>query len=448
MKRDLMENLIAWKTDAEHRPLLLRGARQVGKTWLMKEFGSREYNKTAYVRFDHASPIRDVFASETNIENLLNASQIHVGFKVTPKETLVIFDEIQECPGALASLKFFCEEAPDIDIIAAGSQLGLSDHVGIGFPVGKVDSLFLYPLSFKEFLEAIGKELFAELISKGDWKMLSAYHDECVRLLKLYFFIGGMPQIVDDYARHGDFTRVRRIQTSLLQDYKGDFGKHAPPTQVRRIEAIWNSIPGQLSRENKKFLYKDVLQGTHSRDLELSIQWLIESGLMRQVNRVTKPDLPLDAYHDGAFKGFMLDVGLLTAKTGLKLKTLLDGARIFEEFKGALTEQFVQQEIIASTGELPHYWASSKGDAEVDFLLQGTGDVIPVEAKASVNLQAKSLKFYCEKFRPPVAVRTSLIKYFSQKISHAENGGEYALIDLPLYGISRLKVEIDEHASI
>ena len=247
MKRDLMENLIAWKKDAEHRPLLLRGARQVGKTWLMKEFGSREYNKTAYVRFDHASPIRDVFASETNIENLLNAIQIHVGFKVTPKETLVIFDEIQECPGALASLKFFCEEAPDIDIIAAGSQLGLSDHVGIGFPVGKVDSLFLYPLSFKEFLEAIGKGQFAELISKGDWKMLSAYHDECVRLLKLYLFIGGMPQIVDDYARHGDFTRVRRIQTSLLQDYKGDFGKHVPPTQVRRIEAIWNSIPNCLA---------------------------------------------------------------------------------------------------------------------------------------------------------------------------------------------------------
>ena len=445
MKRNMMDSLVAWKKDAEHRPLLLCGARQVGKTWLMKEFGSREYDKTAYVRFDRASPIREVFASETNVANLLNAIQLHVGFRIIPKETLVIFDEIQECPGALASLKFFCEEAPDVDIIAAGSQLGLSDHVGTGFPVGKVDTLFLYPLSFKEFLGAIGKEQFAELIGGGDWKMLSAFHDECVRLLKLYFFIGGMPHVVDDYARHGDFTRVRRIQTSLLLGYKGDFGKHAPPTEVRRIEAVWDSIPGQLSRENKKFLFKDVISGTRSRELELSIQWLTEAGLMRQVNRVTKPDLPLDAYHDGAFKGFVLDVGLLAAKTGLQLRTLLDGARIFEEFKGALTEQFVQQEIVASTGELPHYWASPRGDAEVDFLHQGTGDVVPVEAKASVNVKAKSLKTYCEKFRPPVAVRTSLMKYFSQMIGHVENGGEYTLIDLPLYGISRLKTEIEEH---
>ena len=244
MKRDLMENLIAWKKDAEHRPLLLRGARQVGKTWLMKEFGSREYSKTAYVRFDHASPIRDVFASETNIENLLNAIQIHVGFKVTPKETLVIFDEIQECPGALASLKFFCEEAPDIDIIAAGSQLGLSDHVGIGFPVGKVDSLFLYPLSFKEFLEAIGKELFAELISKGDWKMLSAYHDECVRLLKLYFFIGGISSSdVSRYTFKEKSDHLGYFEFSNFMVYKKSNGSWSipsvnhPTTNIRPIPA-------------------------------------------------------------------------------------------------------------------------------------------------------------------------------------------------------------------
>ena len=442
MKRKLMESLVSWKKDTEHRPLLLRGARQVGKTWLMKEFGKLEYDRTAYVRFDHASPLRELFASETNVVNLLDAIQLQVGFKIEPRRTLVVFDEIQECPGALASLKFFYEEAPEIDIVAAGSQLGLSNHVGTGFPVGKVDSLFLYPISFMEFVEAIGKGQFAELIDKGDWRMISAFHDECVRLLKLYFLIGGMPRVVDDYARHGDFTRTRRIQKSLLQDYRGDFGKHAPPVMARRIEAVWDSLPGQLSRENKKFIFKDVHQGTRAQELELAMQWLTEAGLMRQICRVTKPDLPLEAYHDGAFKGFVLDIGLLAAKTGLPPRTILDGSRVFEEFKGALTEQFVQQEVVASTGEMPHYWASPRGDAEIDFLLQSTGDVIPVEVKASVNLQAKSLKYYCGKFRPPVAIRTSLAQFHSQTITLAEDKGEYTLFDLPLYAVSRLKAEI------
>ena len=446
MKRQAMDRLVAWKNDSGRRPLLLRGARQVGKTWLMKEFGSQEYERTAYVRFDHASPLRDVFASETNVANLLQAVQLHVGFKVEPGKTLLVFDEIQECPGALASLKFFCEEASGIDIIAAGSQLGLSDHVGTGFPVGKVDTQYLYPLSFREFLTATGKGQFAELIGNRDWRMMSPFHDELVRLLKLYFLVGGMPRVVDDYASHNDFARMRRIQNSLLLDYRSDFGKHAPPVQVRRIEAVWDSIPGQLSRENKKFVFGDVQQGTRARDLEFSMLWLTEAGLMRQECRVAKPDLPLEAYRDGAFKGFILDVGLLAAKARLQPRTVLDGSRIFEEFKGALTEQFVQQEIVAELGEEPHYWASPRGDAEVDFLLQGSGDVIPVEAKASVNLQSKSLKFYCGKFRPPAAVRTSLARYFRRTLDYdsqkANSPAQYELIDIPLYAIGQLANEL------
>ncbi len=447
MKRAAMNKLVAWKKDPGRRPLLLRGARQVGKTWLMKEFGSQEYERTAYMRFDHASPLRDVFASETNVSNLLQALQLHAGFKVEPGKTLVVFDEIQECPGALASLKFFCEEAPGIHIVAAGSQLGLSNHVGTGFPVGKVDTQFLYPLSFREFLDATGKAQFAELIGSRNWKMMASFHDELVRLLKVYFLVGGMPRVVEDYAFHGDFARIRRLQNALLLDYKSDFGKHAPPVQARRIEAVWDSLPGQLSRENKKFLFREVQQGTKARELEFSMLWLTEAGLMRQEHRVSKPALPLDAYRDGAFKGFMLDVGLLAAKAHLPPRAVLEGSRIFEEFKGALTEQFVQQEFVAELGEEPHYWATARGDAEVDFLLQGSGDVIPVEAKASVNLYAQSLKSYCGKFRPPAAVRTSLARYHRQWVDYAPKQemppGQYELIDIPLYALSQLTAEIE-----
>ena len=446
MKRNLMANLKNWKNDSERQPLIVRGARQVGKTWLMKEFGRQEYRRTAYVRFDHASPLREAFATETNVANLLAAIQLHVGFKIVPGETLVVFDEIQECPGAQASLKFFREDAPGLDVVAAGSQLGLSDHVGTGFPVGKVNTQFLYTLSFMEFLEAVGKGQFAAAIAAGEWQALAAFHDECVRLLKLYFLVGGMPRAVDDYARHEDFARARRIQDSLLLDYRADFGKHAPAAQARKIEAVWDSLPGQLARENKKFMFKDVQPGARTRELEYSMRWLTEAGLMRQVPRATKPGLPLTAYHDGAFKGFTLDVGLLAAKAGLSPRTVLEGSRVFEEFKGALTEQFVQQEIVATTGETPHYWASPRGDAEVDFLVQASGDVVPVEAKASVNVQAKSLMHYCSKFRPPVAVRTSLSRYHDRAAQPGSAGGAPALVDLPLYAVGRLGAEIVAHA--
>lgn len=444
MERQAMARLVAWKKAPKRRPLLLRGARQVGKTWLMREFGAREYERTAYVRFDHASPLHGVFASETHVERLLLALQLEVGFRIEPGRTLLVFDEIQECPGALASLKFFCEEAPELDIVAAGSQLGLADHVGTGFPVGKVDTQFLYPLSFREFLAALGKTPFVELIDRRDWDMVAPFHEELVRLLKVYFLVGGMPAAVSSFAANEDITQVRRIQQDLLLDYRSDFGKHAPPVQVRRIEALWDALPGQLARENKRFVFSDVQQGTRARDLELAMRWLTETGLMRQERRVSKPDLPLDAYVDGAFKGFMLDVGLLAAKAHLAPRTLLEGSRVFEEFKGALTEQFVLQELVAELGENPHYWASSRGDAEVDFLLQGEGEVIPVEAKASVNLQAKSLKTFCAKFRPRAAVRTSLARHHRQTVPP----NDYTLLDLPLYALSQLHAELNAIKSV
>ncbi|MBQ7649490.1 MAG: ATP-binding protein, partial [Victivallales bacterium] len=391
--------------------------------------------------------LREIFEREKDIRRLLTAIQLEVGFKPTPEDTLIVFDEIQDSPGALTSLKYFCEEAPEYAITAAGSQLGISDMHGTGFPVGKVASLYLYPLSFCEFLAAIGQKGYSDLLQDGDWDMICAYRDHYIDLLRQYYYIGGMPEVVDDYATNGDFMRVRELQNSLLQNYRDDFGKHAPQEEVRKIEMIWDSVPKQLAKENKKFLYNDVQSRIRGKDLLVAMQYLLGAGLIRHTEKISKPDVPLNSYADGGFKVFVLDVGLLSAMTNLQTNVLLEECRVFEEFKGALVEQYVQQEIMACFGARTFYWASDKAHNEVDFLLDSPGTVIPLECKASFNVKAKSIKAFCTKFSSRIAVRASLVKYYRQTIATASKDGEgatssYELIDLPLYALCRLTKEI------
>ncbi len=444
MERALMSSLVEWKRERKRKPLLLRGARQVGKTWLLKEFGVRHFARCAYIRFDKSRAMQEVFSRESDVRRLLTAIQLEVGFKPVPGETLIVLDEIQEAPGALTSLKYFCEELPEYAIAAAGSQLGISDRQGTGFPVGKVDTLFLHPLSFLEFLRAIGQDGFAEMLQEGDWGLIGSFRERLTDWLRHYYFIGGMPEIVADYAANGDFQRVRRLQRNLLQDYRDDFGKHAPPEAVRRIELLWDAIPRQLAKENKKYVYKEVQPRMRGEDVLSGMQWLVSGGLVRLARKASKPGVPLSAYANGGFKAFMVDVGLLAAVAGVQARTLLEGSRIFEEFKGALAEQFVQQELAAYFGTVPFYWSSDTSSNEVDFLIESDGAVIPVETKSGVNARAKSLRAYCEKYRPPMAVRASLVKYYRQAMPLNGMGGapaSYELLDLPLYALCRLMAE-------
>ena len=447
MERDLMAKLVEWKSMRPRKPLLLRGARQVGKTWLLKEFGARHFSKCAYIRFDKNRELQEVFARENDIGHLLTAIQLAVGFKPTPEDTLIIFDEIQESPDALTSLKYFCEEKPEYVIAGAGSQLGISDMQGTGFPVGKVSSLYLFPLSFREFLAGIGQEAYSDMLMNGDMEMICTFRERYTDWLRQYFFIGGMPEVVNDFAQNGDFSRVRSIQNNLLRNYVDDFGKHSPPEEVRKMEMIWNSIPRQLAKENKKFLYNDVQSRVRGKVLLTAMQWLLSAGLVRHTEKVSKPDVPLKSYADGGFKLFMLDVGLLSAMSNLEARSLLEGSRVFEEFKRALVEQFVQQELMACFGWNSFYWSSEKSRNEIDFLIETAGGVVPMECKASCNVKAKSLKAYCEKFWPPVAVRSSLVKYYRQTLSFPQGKNNHAplsyeLIDLPLYAICRLMKEV------
>ena len=442
MKREAIQELEQWKGRADRKPLLLLGARQVGKTWLMQEFGRASYRNTAYVRFDTKPQIREIFEQGADIPRLLAAIQYEVGFRPEPGETLIVFDEIQECPAALTSLKYFCEEAPEYHVIAAGSQLGIRSTWGSGFPVGKVDFMRLYPMSFTEFLEAAGYERLAELLHAGDMDMVTAFRSDLEEQLRRYYYVGGMPEAVRKYAESGDFSQARKEHERLLASYEMDFGKHVPKELLARVQLLWKSIPGQLARENKKFLCSAVGQNVRMRQLTEPLEWLRNAGLIELVPRVKVPSIPLSAYEDGAFKVFFLDVGLLGTKSGLDLSVLLDRTRVFREFKGALAEQFVQQELRAVCGIKPSYWSSPRSDAEIDFLFQHGMDVLPVEVKAEINLRAKSLKQYCQQHQPSKAVRCSLSPFHRQEVPFLQPKGgatSYELLDLPLYALCRLR---------
>lgn len=426
MKRYAIEELLKWKQSRYRKPLIIQGARQVGKTWLMKEFGKTQYEKYAYINFENNERMENLFRDNLDIDRIVTALQIESGITIQPENTLILFDEVQEVPRALTSLKYFCENAPQYHVIAAGSLLGVAMHPGTSFPVGKVNFLDLYPLSFEEFLDATGNSNMVELLRTRDFGLITAFKGSLIDLLKQYYYIGGMPEAVATFVETKDYARVREVQNRLLTAYEQDFSKHAPNETVPRIRMLWNSVPAQLARENRKFIYGLIRTGARAREFELAMQWLSDCGLIYKVPRVTKPDLPLAAYQDfNAFKLYILDVGLLGAMSGLNIKVLLEGNRVFEEFKGALTEQYVLQQLMASKNIIPYYWSADKGIAELDFLFQCEDDIIPLEVKAAENLQAKSLKAYCQKYKPKVAVRTSMSDY------REENW----LVNIPLYAI-------------
>ena len=412
MKRYAMQQLVEWKNRSNRKPLILKGARQVGKTWLMKEFGRQHFAKVAYVTFYNNQRMKRIFDDDYDIERIIMNINIETKLEVTPSDTLIIFDEIQEAPRALESLKYFCENAPEYAVIAAGSLLGVAIHQGVSYPVGKVDVLDLHPMSFCEFLEAMHEEQLAALIADKKYSLMSDFSSKYIFWLKNYYYVGGMPEIVQYFAEHRDYQEVRRMQKSILDQYEDDFGKHAGNTELARIRMVWNSIPMQLAKENKKFFFGQIKTGARMKDFEVAIEWLLDCGLITKVYRVNKPAIPLKAYIDfTAFKLFFLDVGLLGALSDLDAESILEGNEIFVEFKGALTEQYVLQELVAETEYTPYYYATEKAAFEMDFMIQKGKNIVPIEVKAETNQKAKSLKAYCQKYEPEYAVRISMKNY-------------------------------------
>ena len=432
MYRIAIEKLYKWKNSKRRKPLIIEGARQVGKTWLMKEFGKQAYADTVYINFDSNSRMADLFSADLDTDRLIMGLELYAGRKINPENTLLIFDEVQEVPRALASLKYFYENAPQYHIVCAGSLLGIALHQGTSFPVGKVDFLKLYPLSFSEFLMATGNERFAELLKKQDYEMITSFKQTYIDALKHYYFVGGMPEAVQSFAESKDFNEVRAIQKRILAAYEQDFSKHAPNEVVPKIRMLWNSIPSQLARENKKFIYGLVREGGRAREYETAIMWLSDCGLVHKVSRVNAAGIPLKAYEDlKAFKLFIVDVGLLGCMTGLRQRTLLDGDDLFVEFKGALTEQYVCQQLKTIEDLGIYYYTNDRGSCEIDFVVDNGEQIVPIEVKAETNLRAKSLKTYRERFEPELSVRTSMADYKK----------EDWLLNLPLYAIENITVE-------
>jgi predicted AAA+ superfamily ATPase len=390
----------------------------------MREFGRRHFASVAYVNFDNNARMRTLFEGDFDIPRLLAGLQLESGVKITP-ETLLVFDEVQETPQALSSLKYFRENAPEYAILASGSLPGVALHARTSFPVGKVDFMDLRPMCLSEMLDALGQGEKASLLRSPDWTLIGAFGGRYAERLRQYLFLGGMPEVIAAFAGEGDYRAAQAIQRRILDAYEQDFSKHAPDAVVPRIRMLWNGVPGQLARENRRFFYGSLRQGARAKDFEMAMQWLLDCGLLHRVDCVSKPELPLSAYRTSAFKLFMLDVGLLACASGLDAGTLLEGNRLFTEFKGALTEQFVAQELHAA-GFKPHYWSNPDGKSEVDFVVETKDVVIPVEVKAAENLQSKSLKVYHEKFSSKRCVRTSMSDYRR----------EPWLTNVPLYAIS------------
>lgn len=430
MKRDAFEALIRWKEKNARKPLIIQGVRQVGKTWLMKEFAKTHYKKVAYISFNDREDAKKIFEDSYDISNIILALGVIAGVQISAHDTLIILDEIQECERALNALKFFKENAPQYHIMAAGSLLGVAvRQKNMSFPVGQVEFLNLYPLTFGEFLDAVGEKQLSDLIFDKKMPVITVAKERYITLLKQYFFVGGMPEAVLSFAQNKNFEDVREIQNQILEGYRQDFSKYTESRSVARITSVWNSVPAQLAKENKKFSYQMVEKGARAREYEMALEWLVLCGLVYKIHRITKPDLPLSAYEDSAaFKLYMLDTGLLCAKAKLNAQTIIDGNAVFEEFKGSLTEQYVLQELKAQKELSIAYWSKKSGTAEVDFIIQNNSEIIPVEVKASVNLKAKSLASYREQYQPEKAVRTSLADF------EINNG----LYNIPLYLIENI----------
>ena len=435
MYREAMKQLEAWKCEVDRKPLVLRGARQVGKTWIMQEFGRQYYERCAYISMDENERMQEVFREAFDIGRIIEMLEIEVGFKINPEKTLIIFDEVQEIPRALKSLKYFQEYAPQYHIIVAGSFLGIALHEGTSFPVGKVDFCNLYPLTFREFLLACGEEKLLEILDRNDPDIMQAFKTKYTDYLKYYYYVGGMPEAVSEFITNRDLKRVREIQNKLLYAYENDLSKHTPKEIVTRIRMLWNSIPAQLAKENKKFIYGLIREGARAREYEAAITWLTDVGLVYRISRVKKPDFPLRAYQDfSAFKLFVVDVGLLGAMCRLNARTILEGNRLFEEFKGSLTEQYVLQQLIVNSENDIFYWSSENATSELDFLIQTDDCIVPLEVKAEENLQAKSLKVFVQKYGVRDAVRVSMSGFREQDW----------VTNFPLYNIGNLNRYFNE----
>jgi predicted AAA+ superfamily ATPase len=422
--RSSIEQLEKWKNSKDRKPLVVYGARQVGKTWLMKEFGAKKYDSTAYITFDLDSVFKGIFEKDFSIPRIIHELSVAMGVKITP-DTLIIFDEVQECPRALTALKYFNENAPEYQIIATGSLLGVMTLEGTGFPVGKVDMITMYPMSFYEFLDAV-EPRFLQILKELDFPAISTFHDAITGLLKQYFYTGGMPAAVKKYSETRDFSEVREVQKTILDSYYADFAKHIPSAFIARTRDIWDSVPTQLGRENKRFLYSGMKAGSRGRDYELALNWLTNTNLIYKLYRVSLPNMPLIGYKEPAiFKLYMNDVGLLSARAGLDIKLYIDdNDRTFSHYKGGLAEQFVLQELMAANDKLPvYYWAADKNTAEIEFVIQYNNEIIPLEVKSGKNVKSESLNVYRNQYAPSRAVRVSLRNY-------GVTGGLYSV---PLY---------------
>ncbi|MDR1014588.1 MAG: ATP-binding protein [Coriobacteriales bacterium] len=429
MERAAIKQLVAWKQKARRKPLMLRGARQTGKTWLLEEFGRRQYDDTLVISFDSNKRVQAAWEPDLDPHRIVKDLERLTGTRIVPDKTLIVFDEIQDFPPALASLKHFSEQAPEYHLACAGSYLGIALHEGASFPVGKVQFVDMHPMSFNEYLLAIGATDLLDHLDIGNFSRLHLLAFDYVSALKDYFFLGGMPEVVQTFLDTRDMNEARAVQQDILTAYDHDFSKHAPAVQIPRIRALWNSIPAQLGKENRKFTYSLMEKSARAREYETAMLWMLDTNIAHKVNRVTDIRLPLNPYRDErAFKLYCCDIGLYSCMSGLPHETLADGSDLFVEFKGSLAEQFVLQQMLAMTDLDPFYWANASGRAEVDFVVQTGGSVIPIEVKSGTHLLSRSLKAYREKFGPPRSLRLSLAEPFSGR----------EITDLPLYAISLL----------
>lgn len=414
MERSIYSSLKKWKDSPTRKPLILQGARQVGKTYILKEFGAREYSEVVYINCDDNNDMQNMFV-DYDVDRIIRSLSAISGISIKPSTTLLILDEIQEVERGLASLKYFCEKAPEYHVAVAGSLLGITLYEGTSFPVGKVDMLYMYPMDFEEFLLAMGKEQLVELLRNNSWAALTPLRGMLTELLRQYYFVGGMPEAVKTYVERGDIWEVRSIHSKIIDAYRNDMSKHVPKQQVQRINMVWNSIPSQLARDNKKFIYGALRKGARANDFEIAIQWLVDSGLVHKVHRISKPVVPLKFYEDMAsFKLFLLDCGLLGALSETPPEQILIGDNVFEEYKGAFTENYVLQQLKSLPRTFIYYYSNDNSTLEIDFVVQHEAHVIPIEVKAEENLRAKSLRQFVTDNSGLHGVRFSMSDYREQ----------------------------------
>lgn len=424
MERIVLKQLIEWKNSADRKPLILNGARQVGKTWLLQELARKEYKKQAYIVCRKNELVRQVFAQDFDVERILRALCAITGVDITPGDTLIILDEVQDIPEAIEALKYFREEAPQYHIAVAGSLLGISLHEGVSYPVGKVDEINVYPMNFREFLLAKGEDEMCKLLDAKDYQTTNLIHEKYVDLLRQYYYVGGMPEAVKKYIDTAGLQEVRKIQENILIGYEKDFSKHAPKDLVPRIRQVWKSMPSQLFKENKKFIYGVIKKGARAKEFELAIQWLVDAGLVYKVSRCTKPASPLGIYEDvSIFKLYMVDVGLLGAMVKADPATILIKNNKFTEYKGGMTEQYVLQQF-KSEGVAPiFYFSADDSRLEMDFLIEAKGNIVPIEVKAEENVKANSLMNFLQRHPDITGRRYSMLPYIRQE----------QLLCIPLY---------------